>query len=69
MESATAKVTKPFPVPCSEKSKPPSCSVRQALKYKCTECSHQGEKEDHVIKHIKKGPFKVEQRLKTGSIP
>ena len=69
MESATAKVTKPFPVPCSEKSKPPSCSVRQALIYKCTECSHQGEQEDHVIKHIKNkqrailSPAKVKNRF------
>ena len=52
MESATAKVTKPIPVPFSENSKPRSCSVPQALQYKCTECSHQGEKEDDVIKHI-----------------
>ena len=35
-ENATAKVTKPVPVPCSEKSKPPLCSVPQALQYKCT---------------------------------
>ena len=53
MESAISKVTKQVPVTCSKKSKPPPCSDCQALQYKCTECSHQGEKEDNVINHIK----------------
>ena len=54
MENAAAKVTKKVPVPCSEKYKPPQCSDCQALQYKCTECRHQGEKENDVINQIKK---------------
>ena len=72
MENATAKVTKPVPAPRSEKSKPPPCSVPQALQYKCTECSHQGEKEDEVVKHIKqtkKGHFKSSKVYKISSSP
>ena len=53
IESAISKVTTQVPVLCSKKSKPPSSSDCQALQYKCTECSLQGEKEDNVINHIK----------------
>ena len=53
MEHATAEVTKQVSVFCSEKSKPPQCSDCQALQYKCTECRHQGEKENDVINQIK----------------
>ena len=53
MENAITKVTKQVPVPCSGKSKPPPCSDFQTLQYKCTECRHQGEKENEVINKIK----------------
>ena len=53
LENATAKVTKQVPVPCIEKSKPPPCSDCQALQYKCSECCHQGGKENDVINQIK----------------
>ena len=53
MENAIAKVTNQVPVHCSEKSKPPPCSDCQALQSKCTECRHQGEKENYVINQIK----------------
>ena len=62
MENAITKVIKQVPVPCSEKSKPPPCLDCQALQYKCTECRHQGEKENDFINKIKKTnikPFKV----------
>ena len=53
MENATAKVTKQVSVFCSEESKPSPCSNCQALQNKCTECRHQGEKENDVINQIK----------------
>ena len=53
MESATAKLAKQVPVPCSEKCKPSPCSDCQALPYKFTECRHQGDKKDDVIDQIK----------------
>ena len=46
------KVTKQVPVPCSEKSKPPPGKDCLALQYKCTECRHQGEKENDVVNQI-----------------
>ena len=49
MENGTSKVTKQVPVPCSEKPKPLPCSDCLALQYNCTECRHQGEKENDVI--------------------
>ena len=53
MESATEKLTKQVPVSYSLKSKPQQWLDCQALPYKCTECSHQGEKKYDVIDHIK----------------
>ena len=53
MENATAKVKKKVSVFCSEKSKPLPCSDCKALQYKCTECRHQGEKDNDVINKIK----------------
>ena len=53
MEKVTAKATKRVPVPCSEKSKPPPFSDCQVLQYKCTECCHQGEKENNVMNQMK----------------
>ena len=47
------KSNKIVPVPCSEKSKPPPCSDCQALQYRCSECRHQGEKENDIINQIK----------------
>ena len=49
MENATAKVTTQVSVPCKEKSIPPPCLDCQSLQYKCTECPHQGEKENDVM--------------------
>ena len=52
MESATEKVTKQVQVPCSEK-------------YKCTECCHQGKKEEDVIERIKKNIGKPQHPFPT----
>ena len=63
-QSATAKVTKQVSVACSEKFKPPTCTVFQALQCKCPEWHHHGEKRDDAIKHMKNiRPFQVHLRL------
>ena len=68
MENRTSKVTKLVPVPCSEKPKPPPSSDCLALQYGCTECCHQGEKENDVINRIQNKHKAISSPAQVGTL-